>query len=836
MSNSIIPAASTDASADALSLEIAKLTQLLDQERARRRDFELRNVILESFVQSHASSGFETAIAPFRWLRHVLAPRGAGTEHLIPWQDLEPVESAEHRPGSVWQATGADPQFVLPLALPAGWVRIELHLSGQSRGRSEIHIDTGSGFHAGECLERFCWSELLRDELFVRLPRPVRAIRLDPVDCAGQFCIEKFTVRPVPGPQALMQAMLRKLKLLSAYRCFGASLLRGLGLLARGQFGKVFGKIFKGLPDSRRLDADGDAARAAYAAWRRQRELTDADRAKLRQEAAALANPPLISIIMPVYNTPETYLVRALDSVVRQTYPNWELCIADDASSAKYVEKLLKKYAAADSRIHVTRLAKNGGISAASNAALATAKGDYIALLDHDDELAEHALSSVARTIVAHPEADMIYTDEDKLEMDDRHADPFFKPDWTPDYFLTCMYTCHLGVYRTVLAKKLGGFRSEFDTAQDYDLALRIIGQVQNEERAKDRIGGGEATRIRHIPDVLYHWRKLPGSTATDHTAKPKAARTAIRAAQSYLDLVNRPGEVGPGPSPGLQRVRYKIQGNPKVSIVIPSAGRTTTIRGETTTFISHCVRSIRQKSTWKNYEVLVVDNDDMSSELQKELDDLGVVRVSFTAPFNLSAKLNLGAVKADGDFLLLLNDDIEVITPDWIECMLEHAQWPEVGVVGAKLLFPDGRLQHAGVTLLEGKPYHHFYRWPGHEPGYFGSHMLTRNYSAVTGACIMVRNDLYQETGGFDEAFPLNFNDIDFCLKLRDRGFRIVYSPYAQLYHFESVSKSGCYPEEIEAFMRRWGTKYFVDPFYSPHLATDAIDYRIATMNQSAK
>lgn len=834
MSTTVVPTpiASTAAVASPPN-ELDELRRLLEAERLRRRDLELRNVILESFVRSSASSGLEKLFAPLRWLRHVVSPRGAGAEHLIPWQELEEVEDVPPGPGTMWKATGTDPQFVLPVVLPAGWVRIELHLSGQSRGRTELYIDTGDGFHAGECLERFCWSELLRDELFVRLPRPVRAIRLDPVDCEGTFRVEKFTVKPVPGPQALGQAFVRKLRLLLAYRCFGRTLGRGLGMLLRGRFSDVFNKIFKGLPDSRRMDADGDAARAAYAAWRRQRELTDADRARLRDEARAMANAPLISILMPVYNTPEIYLKRAIESVLRQTYPYWELCIADDASKAKHVGKILAKYAAADSRIKLVQRAKNGGIAAASNSALEIAHGEFIALLDHDDEIAEHALSSVARAIAAHPESDMFYSDEDKLEMDDRHSDPFFKPDWAPDYFLTCMYTCHLGVYRTSMARQLGGFRSEFDTAQDYDLALRIIAQIQNEERAKNGSGSGESQRIRHIPDVLYHWRKLPGSTATDHTAKPKAALTAIRAAQSYLERVHRPGIIEQGPSPGLQRVRYRIQGQPKVSIVIPSAGRSTTIRGQNTTFIGHCVRSIRAKSTWKNLEILVVDNNDMSPELQRELDDLGVVRVSFTAPFNLSAKMNLGAIKADGDFLLLLNDDIEVISPDWIECMLEHAQWPEVGAVGCKLLFPDGRIQHAGVTLLEGKPYHHFYRWPGHEPGYFGSHILTRNYSAVTGACVMVRSDVYQEVGGFDEAFPLNFNDIDFCLKLREKGLRIVYTPYAQLFHFESVSKTGCYPEEIERFTQRWGQKYYVDPYYSPHLATDAIDYRIATMNE---
>ena len=799
-----------------LALELA-------EERYRRRDAELRCLILKSFVDSVNDSGSWRLLAPLRALKNILRPHGLTAENLIPWNQLERGE------GGAWRATGHDPQFVVPCCLPAGWVRIRLAISGAARGRSEIFVDTGHGFHAEECLERISWSEILRDDLFVKLPRPVRAIRFDPLDGHGTFLLERFTVEPVPPPQALVHALARKLRLLRAYNCTFGTLGRAMRLLLHGRLGEVERRLFKGLPDSRRMDADGDHARAAYAAWRQRRALTDADRQKLRDEAAAMADPPLISVITPVYNTPEQYLKKAIDSVLRQTYSHWELCLADDGSTAPHVEALLRHYAAADPRVKVVRCGTNGGISAASNAALAAATGRYVALLDHDDELAEHALSAIARTVSRHPEADYLYSDEDKLELDGYHSNPFFKPDWCPDFFLTCMYTCHMGVYRTQLLRRLGGFRSEFDTAQDYDLTLRVVAHVQTEERAKNN-PGGEAERIRHIPDVLYHWRKIPGSTAVDHTAKPQAARVAIRAAQSYLDSVGRSGTVEQGPSPGLQRVRYAIQGNPKISIVIPSAGRTAVIHGKPTTFIGHIVRSIREKSSYQNYEILVVDNDDMAPALQHELDDLDVVRIAFTAPFNLSSKINLGATKADGDFVLLLNDDMEIITPDWLERMLEHAQWPEVGAVGAKLLFPDGRLQHAGVTLLDGKPHHHFYGWPGHEPGYYGSHILTRNYSAVTGACLLTRTDLFHEVGGFAEDFPLNFNDIDFCLKLRKKGLRIVFTPYAQLFHFESASKTGCYAHEVDAFVNRWGEEYALDPYYSPHLATDAIDYRLPT------
>ncbi|HEV3143879.1 MAG TPA: glycosyltransferase [Gemmataceae bacterium] len=817
-----------------LDLLAGTAAHTLSDVEQQRRAFEERHRILDHLMHATTHSLSWRCMAPFRALHRFFFARRYSHDDLLPWNDLVFAPQTDGEPGAVWSATGNDPQFLLPCGLPAGWVRLELELAGQVRTRAEIFADTGAGFPPESSLERITWSSMLRDEIFVYMKKPVFGLRLDPTDTPGNFRLVKFRAESIPPLAAFLQALRRKFKLLWDYHCTGRTLLRGLGMLCRGQIGEVFEHIFQGFPDSRRLDASGHREKAAYAEWRKQHALTEGDLQQLRAEAVSLADPPLLSVILPVYNTPEIHLKRAIESVRRQSYPFWELCIADDGSSTKHVAEILNHNAALDSRIKVTRLPKNGGISAASNAALALATGRFIALLDHDDELAEHALSLIAREIIAHPQADMIYSDEDKTEANDSRSTPFFKPDWCPDWFLTCMYTCHLGVYRTALVRQLGGFRSQLDLAQDYDLALRMVAHIQMEERARDAIGAGEEPRIRHVADVLYHWRKAPGSTATGHKAKPKAAQKAVEAVQHYLTLVGRPGKVEPGQYPGLQRVRYAIRGRPKISIVIPSAGKETMSHGRKTTFIGHLVRSIRKRSTYANYEILVIDNDDMSAALRQELDDLDVVRFSYTAPFNLSAKLNLGATKADGDFLLLLNDDMEILSPDWLECMLEHAQWPEVGAVGAKLLFPDGRLQHVGVTILDGKPYHHFYRSPGHEPGYFCSHLLARNYSAVTGACLMVRPEVFHEVGGFDESMPLNFNDIDFCLKIRKTGRRIVYTPYAQLIHYESVSKEGCYPEELDAFVQRWGEEMARDPYYNPHLATDAIDYRIGSVPEN--
>jgi glycosyltransferase involved in cell wall biosynthesis len=329
---------------------------------------------------------------------------------------------------------------------------------------------------------------------------------------------------------------------------------------------------------------------------------------------------------------------------------------------------------------------------------------------------------------------------------------------------------------------------------------------------------------------MLYHWRMIPGSTATGHAAKPEAELAARRALADFVRATGRDATVEPGPVPGYHRIRHALRGEPRVSVVIPSAGRPTTVRGRPTYFVQHCVESIRSRTTYGRYEILVVDNDDLAPDLARRLDDLGVVRVPYLADgqFNLAAKMNLGAAKADGDQLVFLNDDTEVISPDWLECLLEFAQQPEIGAVGAKLLFPDGRLQHVGVTLLEGRPGHPFYGYPGCSPGYFCGALVPRNYSAVTGACVMTRAEVFHAVGGFDESFHLHYNDVDFCLKVVAAGHRIVWTPYARLYHFESASKETIVPTELAAFLAKWGDRIPLDPYYHPHLTMHYHDYRI--------
>ena len=364
----------------------------------------------------------------------------------------------------------------------------------------------------------------------------------------------------------------------------------------------------------------------------------------------------------------------AIDSVLRQTYPHWELCIADDQSSEPHVRPVLEEYASRDQRIRVTFREQRGNIAAASNSALALATGEYIALLDHDDELAEQALFKVAQAIVADRGLAMLYSDEDKLDLDGRHVEPFFKPDWSPEYFLSYMYTTHLGVYRTALVRDLGGFRSEYDTAQDYDLALRVVARSQ---------------RIKHIPDILYHWRKLPTSTASGQQAKPLAHQVARRAAQSYLATIGRPGTVEPGPLTGLLRVRPAIAGRPTVSIVIPSACRLIQDQEEKGYYLSRCIDSIVQKSSYRNYEIIVVHNNDMPPALagppQRRC------RWPIPPPSTCPPRSTWVPSAARGEHLVLMNDDMEIITAEWLEAMLEV-----LAAAGDR----GGRLQAASIPM----------------------------------------------------------------------------------------------------------------------------------------
>jgi O-antigen biosynthesis protein len=557
-----------------------------------------------------------------------------------------------------------------------------------------------------------------------------------------------------------------------------------------------------------------------YQQWLIQHYPTSAILNRLASSIPAFKYQPLISIIVPVYNTPEVYLRRMIDSVLNQIYSNWELCLADDASSHPNVRTVLEEYIVKDSRIKTTFRTQNGHISLASNSALDMATGDFIALLDHDDLLTPDALYEVIVMLNQHPEADMIYSDEDKIDDEGKLRDPFFKPDWCPDSFLSRMYTCHFGVYRRTIIQDIGGFRVGYEGSQDYDLALRFTEKTE---------------KIFHIPKILYHWRIHPQSAAGCPVQKPYAASAAERALAEALERRNEPGKVVPVKSiTGHYTIRYEIKNHQKVSIIIPTK--------DLAEILDTCLTSIFEKTLYSNYEVIVIDNgsvEEATKNLLSKWRDKEPKRFSsyhLDIPFNYSKLNNFAVTKATGDYLLFLNNDTEILTPDWVTAMVEQAQRPSIGAVGALLLYPDDTVQHAGVILVGGVANHSHKDFPKDNPGYFGQILTVGNYSAVTAACLMCRREVFNEVHGFEEQLSVAFNDVDFCLKIAKIGYNNIYLPHVTLYHYESKSRGReDTPEKITRFAKevrymedKWSSIIASDPCYNPNLSNTTTDYRI--------
>jgi GT2 family glycosyltransferase len=491
---------------------------------------------------------------------------------------------------------------------------------------------------------------------------------------------------------------------------------------------------------------------------------------------------PRFSIVTPVYETPAGVLRAMLRSVRRQRFRDWELCLVDDASSRPHVAAVLEAAQRRDPRIRVKRRSENGGIVAASNEALEMARGEFVVLLDHDDKLHPDALTFVAEALDDEPEADYLYTDEDKIDRAGLHFGPFCKPDWSPERMRTQMYTCHLSVLRRSLVEEVGGFDPAFEGSQDWDLVLKVT------ERAR---------RVVHIPRVLYHWRAIETSTAGGgESAKPWAFEAGRRAIQAHCERIGLEARVERDEGlPGVYHLQPALTHQPKVSIVIPTNGQRREVRYQEVALVEHCVRSIVETSTYANYEIVCVVDSSTDTSLIAELTAIAGDRlrvVTYDREFNFSAKINLGAQHSEGDLLLLLNDDMEVLSADWIERLAMYAQYPDIGAVGARLLWEDGRLQHAGVLFENsGLPGHIYRGFTGHFKGYSNNTYVAQNFLAVTGACMMTPAAAFEEVGGLSTDLPVNYNDMDYCLKLRTEGLRVVYDPDTVLYHFESSSRS---------------------------------------------
>ncbi|HEX3550166.1 MAG TPA: glycosyltransferase family 2 protein, partial [Candidatus Elarobacter sp.] len=560
--------------------------------------------------------------------------------------------------------------------------------------------------------------------------------------------------------------------------------------------------------------------RTEYERWLRANDLRPADAYVVRRTVEVLPRAPVISVLMPAYRTPERYLRAAIESVSAQLYPHWELCIADDASPESRVREVLREYAARDPRVKLVLRERNGHIAEASNSALALASGEYVALLDHDDVLAPDALFHVALAALRDPAAGVIYSDEDKIDELGRRSEPYFKPDWSPDSLLARMYVGHLLALRRDLVLDLGGFRPGFEGSQDYDLVLRATERTQ---------------RIRHIPRVLYHWRIHPDSTSSETGSKAYAYEAGRRAIEEAIARRGEPGRVEQLPEPGSYVVRYTIREPRKVSILMPTRDH-----GDD---VDRALASIfARAAAYPDFELLLIDNGSrdpasLAAFARWAAADARVRVVRYDVPFNFARINNFGAERTDGDYLLFLNNDTEVLTADWLAAMVEQAQRPSIGAVGAKLLYPDGTVQHAGVvTGIGGVAGHAHKHADGAGGGYFNTLRTTNNYSAVTGACMMVRREAFVRAGGFDEQLAVAFNDVDLCLKLRALGLYNVYLAHVQLIHHESRSRGyDDRPERAARFLaegrvmqERWATAEREDPHYSAHLSLVAEDFSL--------
>ena len=537
-----------------------------------------------------------------------------------------------------------------------------------------------------------------------------------------------------------------------------------------------------------------------------------------RQRKKKWKEPVTISVLVPAYRTPEAFLRQMIESVLNQTYPYLELCIADGSGENISVEKVVKEYQAKDQRVRYQRLEKNEGIAGNTNAAIRMATGDYLALFDHDDLLSPNALFEVASTIEK-DKADVVYTDEDKVTSDlKEHFQPHFKPDFNPDLLCSNNYICHLFVVKRSLALKLGGQDPAYDGAQDYDFIFRCT---------------EEAEKIVHIAKILYHWRVHQASTADNPTSKMYAFDAGKRAIEAHLQRIGAKAEVSHTKDLGFYRVKYQVQGNPKVSIVIPNKDEKETLK--------KCLESIWQKTTYSNYEIILVENNSTTREIRdyyQELDGKNGVRVVYwDKEFNYSAINNFGISYAKGEYILCLNNDITVISPEWMEELLANCQRPEVGIVGARLYYPDNTIQHAGIVLgMGGCAGSLFVGLARSRGGYLHKAALQQDLSAVTAACFMVKKEVFEKVGGFEEKLAVAFNDVDFCLKVRHAGYLVVYDPYAELYHHESKTrgyenteaKKRRFQEEIEYMRCHWMPDILRDPYYNENLSLKASDYSL--------
>ncbi|WP_084155893.1 glycosyltransferase family 2 protein [Halomonas halocynthiae] len=738
-------------------------------------------------------------------------------ERLAPRHQLRRERASET--GFDWQATGDDPQFLLRRGLPLpGWQMLEVAMThDQPSAAVKLYLDTGQGFNEAQSVYLLLKSGRITKRLFY-VPRRLKKLRVDPMEGKGCFTLTHLRIAWLNPRFAHNRLANRLTRIHYQWRgCDKSEVLPELKREARqaGRHWRALALEYYEATFERR------SARYNYRTWLKKRRRLSAEH--VHRVIEKLPRKPLISIVVPVYNPRIEWLRKCLDSVLEQLYPHWQLCIADDASTDPEVRQVLAEYSEQDSRVQVEYRQKNGHICAASNSALELADGEYIALLDHDDRLSPYALFHVAEALHRHPDAGLLYSDEDKLGENDERYDPRFKPQWNPDLLLAQNYISHLGIYRADLMREVGGFREGFEGSQDHDLALRVSDRLAPEQ-------------IVHIPHVLYHWRAGEGSTALNSGEKSYTTSTGLAAVREHVTLKVPDAQISAGHYPTTYRVQWPLpESPPLVSLLIPTRDRVEILKP--------CVDAILEHTDYLNFEVLILDNQSSCIATLDYMRDVTArderVRVlRWNEPFNYSAINNFGALHARGEILGLVNNDIEPINSGWLGEMVRQACRPEIGCVGAKLYYPNDTIQHAGVILgiggVAGHSHKYFQR---NSPGYFTRLHLVQNLSAVTGACLLVRKSIFEQVGGLNEQdLTVAFNDVDLCLKVREAGYRNLWTPYAELYHHESVSrgaddnsaKRARANKEADYMRKTWAKQLDGDPAYNPNLTLVHEDFSL--------
>ena len=740
---------------------------------------------------------------------------------LKPGNDIH--ESRVARTGS-WTATGSDPQFVCKFPLidvHTGWYLISLEIECTGAfDVAKIYIDSDGTGYSENSVVAIPYRSGVVAKRFVYFSRKMHKMRFDPQGVDGEFRVENMTITPVTFKYA-EKRILQRLTRWSA-NCLDADIISARKILQstaceervsyKSLLLKYYDALFAAPMESHR-----------YKDWIETVESDNIPASLEIEKVNSNKYKPLISVIVPTCDTNPDLLQQTIDSVKAQLYSNWELCISDDASTSEDTLNVIRRNANAEARIRFITQSTRIGISQNTNAALGLAAGDFCAFLDHDDLLAPHALHEIAMVVIERPEVKLVYSDEDKLSACGDRTEPHFKPDWNPDLLLSQNYICHLTVIRRDILAQTGWCRPGFDGAQDHDLLLRVSRVLERHE-------------VHHISKILYHWRMTADSTALNAEVKTYTTDSGIRAVSDYLRNNGEDAEVMAGKYPNTYRIFRKLPGDePLVSIIIPTRNRVD--------ILSQCIDSIRKLTSYRNYEIIVVDNQSDEQESLIYLDMIqslkGVSVIHYSGEFNYSAINNQAVQVARGSVLTLMNNDIEVISADWMTEMVTHAIRPSIGCVGAKLLYKNNMVQHAGVILGIGGVAGHAHKYfDAESAGYFSRLHLTQNMSAVTAACLTVEREIYEAVGGLNESdLKIAFNDVDFCLGVRSLGYRNLWTPYAVLYHHESLSrgqedtseKQQRFTSEARFMQKKWGKSLMSDPAYNRNLTRSREDFSLA-------